>query len=699
MSSPGLATNHESVTQLRGVKGATEARLAILGIRNLYDLIFHFPFRYQDRTHLTPIAHITHDKEALIQGKIVESKMLFYGKKGLQLTIADKSGYITIRFFYHSFALRKTMTPGKELRCYGLARYGKQGMAMVHPECSLVGPNQPLDSGLTPVYPLTQGISQRKMREIIAMALTKLRGHSLPELIDGNINLPGGGDQYSVMEALKLLHSPPADVDMDLLMNGTHPAQYKLALEELCAHRVYLLREKLASHGNRAPQLSPQPQKWLELERSLPFTPTAGQQEAFSVIAKELNKEEQMIRLLQGDVGCGKTLVAAYAASQAATNGWQVAILAPTEILAEQHINQFTEWFMPLGMTIVPLVGKMSASEKKKQYKIIESGDADLVIGTHALFQEKVVFSKLGLIIVDEQQRFGVKQRQQMQDKGMSKDIGGVYPHQLIMSATPIPRTLAQTILANMDMISIRDMPPGRIPCKTSLLHNSKRAQLAKRLEEQLKQGAQIYWVCPLIEESDVIPAENVKDVEKQLRLLLPDWTIATAHGRQKSADKSQAMMDFKQGKSQILVATTVIEVGVDVPQANFMVIENAERLGLSQLHQLRGRVGRGGEASYCILLYNEPLSETAKERLQIMSKSNSGFEIAEADLRLRGAGEIIGTRQSGAMQFKVMDLYKHKDIISQSQVISERMLDMPADKQQALISRWINEEETYGTV
>lgn len=689
-----LPVAKSSLDSLRGVNTATVSKLANLGIRSLADLIFHFPFRYQDLTNLTPIANLIVGKEALIQGTIIESKILFYGKRSLQIIVQDKSGYITIKFFYHSFALKKSMKVGSELRCYGMARDGKKAVNMVHPECSFVKPGQPLDEGLRPVYPLTQGISQRKMRDITRHALAKTSESDLPELIDSG--LATNSISISILQCLKLIHSPPPDADLEALMTGVHPAQYKLALEELCAHRLYLLREKRSSEEKHAPPMPPQEDKWQKFAARLPYKPTAGQEKAFAVIGAELNKEHQMMRLLQGDVGCGKTLVAAYATLQVALANWQTAIMAPTEILAEQHLNQFTEWFMPLSLRIVPLIGKMTAKAKKEQYEIIRNGQADIIIGTHALFQHQVNFAKLGLIIVDEQQRFGVKQRHSLQEKGTAM---GIHPHQLIMSATPIPRTLAQTMMANLDITTITDMPPGRIACETTLLNNARREQLIERLRPQLEQGAQLYWVCPLIEDSEQIPAENVNNLEKQLRQLLPQYKLAVAHGRQKSSDKAQSMLDFKNGKCQILVATTVIEVGVDVPQANFMVIENAERMGLGQLHQLRGRVGRGGEKSYCMLLYNEPLGEIAKERLQIMQKSNSGFEIAETDLRLRGAGEIIGTRQSGAMQFKVADIFKHKDIISLSEKISEHMLELPADRQQALISRWINEEDSFAVI
>ena len=697
------------ISIIKGIKDATSIKFAKLGIATIYDLIFHFPLRYQDRTHLTHISDLIQGKESLIQGTIIESKILYYGKKGLQVTLQDKQVIAHLKFFFHSYSLQKAMRPGSLLRCYGEPRMGRSGavMEMVHPECSFISNSnpQPLDKGLTPVYPLTKGISQRKMREMIAAGLAMIKEEDLPELvanIGGSIESTDSAgtkqdtNNISILQALKFIHSPPPDADIASLMAGTHPTQFKLALEEVCAHRLLLLRDKLKTQQHQAPELPPCPDRWAVLRTHLPFTPTKGQENAFEEIGADLTKGVQMTRLLQGDVGCGKTLVAAYAVLQAATANYQSVLMAPTEILADQHISQFTEWFLPLGLSVVPLLGKMSESDKRNQIQIIQSGQADLIIGTHALFQQNVEFARLGLIIVDEQQRFGVKQRHLMQEKGVA---AGVYPHQLIMSATPIPRTLAQTLLANMDVTSIKEMPPGRIHSKTTLLKNSGRTQLVERLKVHLRNKAQVYWVCPLIEDSEFISAENVNETTEELQRMLPSVKIAVVHGKIPPADKNKIMLDFKQGKIQVLVATTVIEVGIDVPQANFMIIENAERLGLSQLHQLRGRVGRGMEESHCVLLYNEPLSDIARQRLEIMETSNSGFDIAEADLRLRGAGEIIGIKQSGAMQFKVADLFKHQSIISQSAEITKRMIEMPEDRQLALISRWIGDEQKYGVV
>lgn len=698
------ATSSKSLKSIKGVKDVTSNKLARLGIFNIYDLIFHFPFRYQDRTHLTPIIDLIPGKEALIQGAIIESKILYYAKRGLQLIIKDQKSIIYLKFFYHSYALQKAMKPGAILRCYGKVQLGRNGIEMIHPECSFISPGklQDLEYALTPVYRLTQGISQRKMREIITSALSMTQESELPDLLPSIDDHDTGytdvyeGKKTSILQALRLIHSPPPNADITALMAGTHPLQFKLALEEICAHRLFLLRDKLRTQEYRSPKFAPCPDKWKDFRSHLSFVPTKGQEQASLEIAADLTKGTQMTRLLQGDVGCGKTLVAAYAILQAANSNWQSALMVPTEILANQHLAQFTEWLLPLGLSVVPLLGKMSTKEKNKQNEIIQSGQADLVIGTHALFQQKVNFQRLGLIVVDEQHRFGVKQRHLLQEKGTMQ---GRYPHQLIMSATPIPRSLAQTLLANMDISFIKEMPPNRQPSHTTLIKNRARPQLIERLKVHLNKGAQVYWVCPLIEDSKFIPAENVNETAQELSKMIPKIKIAVLHGKVSSAGKTQIMGDFKRGNIQILVATSVIEVGVDVPQANFIIIENSERWGLAQLHQLRGRVGRGVEESYCVLLYDEPLSYIAKERLQIMEKSSSGFEIAEADLRLRGAGEIIGTLQSGAMEFKVADLFKHYSIVPQSEEITKRLIQMPEDQQQSLISRWIGDKQNYGVV
>ena len=685
-----------SVCNLKGVKDATAARLAQLGIHNISDLLFHLPYKYQDRTQLTPIRDLRPDKDALIEGRIVNSTILFTRGRSLRLLVKDKSGEVYIRFFHFSRAMQNTFRVGVSLRCYGIPRLGSKGMEIFHPECSFINPKSPppLVEHLTPVYSLTEGISQARMRNIIGLAFKEVQTTGLENLLPAqsmNSDL-NSLLKISTMAALELIHTPP--VATEGLLEGDHPAQSRLALEEICAYRLALLYEKSQTEKQPAhplPICSPQ---WNELLRRLSFSPTQAQKRCIQEIAADLGKEHQMVRLLQGDVGCGKTLVAALASLQALAAGYQVALMAPTEILAEQHLAQFSDWLLPLGYQVTPLLGKLAAKEKKENTQLIATGQTDLAIGTHALFQEKVAFSRLALIIIDEQHRFGVKQRQRLHDKATQ-----LLPHQLIMTATPIPRTLAQTIFVNMDISVIDEMPPGRIPCKTLLLNNKRRRELTDRIQHQIDKGAQVYWVCVLIEESEHLAAEAAETILQQLQKALPQVKAGLIHGRLSAEEKQAKMREFKAGEIQLLVATTVIEVGIDVPQANFMVIENAERLGLAQLHQLRGRVGRGKEESYCFLLFNSPLSEIAQQRLTFMRNCHDGFEIAEKDLELRGSGEILGTRQSGGLQWRIADIAKHKEVIKHIKPLTDEALKLPQEKQDKLISRWFHNKEIYGRV
>jgi len=688
--------DNPAVSHLKGIKQATATRLAQLAIYRIADLLFHFPYKYQDRTRLTPIKDLLPDKDVLIEGTIMDSSILYRRKRSLQLHIKDKSGGAYIRFFYFSAPMRQAFRPGQSLRCYGTPRLGTRGMEFFHPECSFINPTNPppLVDYLTPVYPLTEGISQIRMRKIIELALEKARAEGVENLLPKSMKSTELNEllNISLLEALELIHNPP--IGTQGLIEGTHPAQARLALEEICAYQLALVREKQHSNKQPAYRLASCPNEWEALRQQLPFTPTQAQEDCIKEIAADLNNNHQMVRLLQGDVGCGKTLVAAFAALQAIAADYQVALMAPTEILAEQHLAQFTQWLLPLGYEATPLLGKMSAPEKRKNSQLIASGQTDLAIGTHALFQEKVKFQRLALIIIDEQHRFGVKQRKQLQDKSSH-----FAPHQLVMTATPIPRTLMQTVFANMDISSIDQMPPKRIPCQTLLLNNKRRKELVERINHQIQQGAQVYWVCVLIEESEHLAAAAAENITEELQKTLPQVKIGLIHGRLKAEEKQMRMREFKDGKIQLLVATTVIEVGIDVPQANFMVIENAERLGLAQLHQLRGRVGRGGKESYCFLLFNPPLSEIAEKRLSFMRDCPNGFEIAEKDLELRGGGELLGIRQSGGLQWRIADITRHRQVIKHIQPLITELLAMPADKQNQLIRRWFQNRDIYGRV
>lgn len=684
------------VTSLKGIKQATAARLAQLAIHRIADLFFHFPFKYQDRTRLTPIQDLRPDQDALIEGEIIDSVILPYRRRSLQLLIKDKGGAAYIRFFYFSAAMKNAFRPGQHLRCYGTPRLGRKGMEFFHPECAFFSPANPppLVEYLTPVYPLTEGISQVRMRKMIELALERARSEGIEDLLPTSAKDTELNDLLSIspLEALELIHNPP--VGSEGLMEGVHPAQTRLALEEICAYRLALVREKQQTDNQPARRLAPCPAEWNRLRQAIPFALTEAQEACIKEIAADLGRDHQMVRLLQGDVGCGKTLVAAFAAIQAIAAGYQVALMAPTEILAEQHLAQFTQWLLPLGYEITPLLGKMSAKEKEKNSQLIAGGQTDLAIGTHSLFQEKVSFQRLALIIIDEQHRFGVKQRQRLQDKSPQ-----LAPHQLVMTATPIPRTLAQTIFVNMDISSIRQMPPGRIPCKTLLLNNKRRNELIERINHQIKQGAQVYWVCALIEESEHLMATAAENMAEELQKALPQTRIGLVHGRLAAAEKQTIMRKFKNGEIQLLVATTVIEVGIDVPQANFMVIENAERLGLAQLHQLRGRVGRGKAESYCFLLFNPPLSEIAEKRLGFMRDCPNGFEIAEKDLELRGSGELLGIRQSGGLQWRIADIARHREVIQYVKPLTAELCAMPTAKQEQLVRRWFRDKDIYGRV
>ena len=681
------------VTTLEGVKEATAAKLARLDIYTVTDLLFHLPFRYQDRTHLTLIRDLQPETEAFIQGKIVDTS-IFYGRnRSLRLLVKDETGGVFVRFFHFTAAMQYAFRSGVSIRCFGSPRMSRKALELFHPECSFIDDKKPppLPERLTPIYPLTTGISHRQMRKIIALALEKTHKEKMPEL------LPASTDavlepilRLSPIEALELLHNP---VDKNVLTDN-HPAQLRLAVEEICAYRLALLNAKKQRKTHAAHSLPAYPPQWREFLSRLPFSPTMDQKKCIDEIAADLAKERPMVRLLQGDVGCGKTLVAAYAALQAMAAGKQVALMAPTEILAEQHISQFTQWFSPLGYRISPLFGKMTARSKNDELQFIANGTSNIAVGTHALFQEKVVFKNLALIIIDEQHRFGVKQRQLLQEKA-----GAVLPHQLIMSATPIPRTLTQTVFIDMDISVIKEMPPGRIPCTTLLLSNKRREELINRIEHRIREGAQVYWVCVLIEESDLLTAAAAKNIEQELQESLPQISIGLIHGRMSGEEKQTRLRDFKAGDIQLLVATTVIEVGIDIPQANYMVIENAERLGLAQLHQLRGRVGRGGEASYCILMFRAPLGRVAKKRLELMRNCTDGFEIAEKDLELRGGGELLGTNQSGLLQWRIADMGMHRKLILHINTLTEELLQSPAAKQQQLIKRWFGRKSIYGMV
>ena len=667
------------------------ARLADYGVHQVEDLLFHLPLRYQDRTRVTPIAAAREGVDLVIEGEVRAADIVFGRRRSLVARIQDGSGTLTLRFFHFSAAQKNGLKAGTRLRCFGQVRRGSSGLEMFHPEYrSLEAAEHPVEQALTPIYPTTDGIGQNQWRNLCGQALARLRRDPPQDL------LPPDCHPYDLARALEYLHAPPPDAPQDLLREGQHPAQQRLALEELVAHNLSLqnLRQRQREEG--APALAPDAQQLAAFMATLSFTPTGAQQRVLAEIAADLARPVPMLRLVQGDVGSGKTLVAAGAALQAIANGYQVAIMAPTEILAEQHWASFSNWFQPLSIDMEWLSGRTKGKKREAALQRIAGGEAALVIGTHALFQQDVAFHRLGLVIVDEQHRFGVHQRLALTGKSAP---GQGKPHQLVMTATPIPRTLSMVAYADLDCSVIDELPPGRQAATTVLIDNGRRDQVVERVAAACARGRQAYWVCTLIEESDALQAQAAQAAAEELQLALPDLAIGLIHGRMKPADKDSVMAAFKAGELALLVATTVIEVGVDVPNASLMIIENPERLGLAQLHQLRGRVGRGSQASHCVLLYQAPLSASGRERLLALRDSSDGFYIAEKDLELRGPGEVLGTRQTGLMEFRIAQLPAHGHLLDEVQTISGIIRQRHPELAAALVQRWTGAKQAFGNV
>ncbi len=691
------APEHRPVTSLRGVGEALAERLAKLNVTTVQDLLFLLPLRYEDRTHIVPIGSVRGGERAVIEGEVLLAEVAFRGRRQLLCRIADGSGSLTLRFFHFSNAQSQALTRGTRLRCFGEIRRGPTGWEIVHPEYRRVATSEAgtTEEALTPMYPLTEGVQQGRLRQLTALALRDVAQHALtdwlPPTVLADAKLP------SLREALEYVHRPPPDADVELLAAVRHPAQRRLAFEELLAHQLSLrlLRKQIQGDPGWA-----FPNKTSELVEqfiaSLPFRPTGAQLRAWREIEADLFKSSPMLRLVQGDVGCGKTLVAALAAVRAVEAGFQVAIMAPTELLAEQHARNFANWLAALDIPLAFISGKRTGATRKRTLEDLASGAAKIAIGTHALFQEGVRFSRLGLAIVDEQHRFGVHQRLLLREKGLA---AGRFPHQLIMTATPIPRTLAMTAYADLDVSIIDELPPGRTPVKTVALPENRRDEVVVRIRDACRQRRQAYWVCPLIEESDQLTAQAAEETAAALAEALQEVRVGLVHGRMHAREKEAVMLQFKEGSIDLLVATTVIEVGVDVPNASLMVIENAERMGLAQLHQLRGRVGRGSAESTCVLLYRAPLTEIARERLAVMRATNDGFEISRRDLELRGPGELLGTKQTGLMQMRVADLMRDADLLPRVQKVADWMLTEHAENVPPLLRRWIGKGEQFGKV
>ncbi len=684
---------HTPVTVLKGVGPGMAKKLEKINLHSLQDLLFHLPLRYEDRTRITNIRNLLPGTHTNIIGEISDNQIINGKRRMLVVSLNDGTGTINLRFFHFSASQKNSLSIGTSIRCYGEINRGPRGFEIVHPEYKSLDQDQPLtpvEETLTPVYPTTDGLRQVSLRMLTDQALIRLKRGEVEELLPPEFVL----EPYSLAQALALIHRPPPETSVIQLEEGKHPAQLRLIKEELVAHNLSMLKLRQSVIQHQAVSLHIDKKLNQDFLALLPFSPTNAQTRVVKEIRQDLAKNEPMMRLVQGDVGSGKTLVAGLAALTAIGQGYQVALMAPTEILAEQHAINFQKWFEPLNITVGWLVGKTKAKARRAALEAIASGEMQLVIGTHALFQEQVIFNKLTLIIIDEQHKFGVHQRLSLREKGA---FDGNYPHQLIMTATPIPRTLAMTAYADLDTSVIDELPPGRTPITTVAMPDTRRDDVIERIRQgALNDSRQTYWVCTLIEESEVLQCQAAEDTAQYLQAQLSELKIGLVHGRMKPAEKQAIMESFKAGDLHLLVATTVIEVGVDVPNASLMVIENPERLGLAQLHQLRGRVGRGSIASHCVLMYKSPLSKTAVKRLKVLRESNDGFVIAEKDLEIRGAGELLGTRQTGLAELKIADLVRDAALIPEIQQTAYLVWQKYPDNAIALINRWLANREQY---
>ncbi|NOY62219.1 MAG: ATP-dependent DNA helicase RecG [Gammaproteobacteria bacterium] len=685
-----------AVTQLKGVGPRVAQKLARIGIHTVADLLFHLPLRYQDRTRVTALCDLRVGAEAVIVGTVESSELQLHRRRMLVSRINDASGAISLRFFHFGVAQQKLLENGRQLLCFGEVRSGSGGLEMIHPEVRPVdGQELPeLDDALTPVYPTTEGLHQTRLRALTDQALQHLQQYGLHDWLPQSVLSERG--MPTLHDALSYVHRPPADAPVNVLLNGCYPAQQRLAFEELLAHHLSLRRIRVMQRQRPAPALKVPGQLFKRLLNHLPFKLTGAQQRVVKGLLAELRQGQVMQRLVQGDVGCGKTLVAMAAVLQAVEAGYQAAIMAPTELLAEQHFSNFQQWCGLLDIEVACLSARLKSAARRELLQSLHSGQLSVVVGTHALFQDNVAFHKLGLVVIDEQHRFGVQQRLSLFEKGAG-DHG--YPHQLVMTATPIPRSLAMTAYGDLDVSVIDELPPGRQPVETVVVSDSRRAQVVERVHNACRNGCQAYWVCTLIDESEVLQCQAAADTAEALKEALQDLRVGLVHGRMKSQEKSAVMAAFKAGEIDLLVATTVIEVGVDVANASLMVIENAERLGLAQLHQLRGRVGRGSEKSSCVLMYRRPLSRLGQSRLAVMREVSDGFEVARRDLALRGPGEVLGTRQSGAIRLRIADLIRDQQLVPAVTEVAETLLEHYPEHVNPLIERWLGDVCRYGEV
>ena len=680
------------LTALSGVGVAVSAKLSRIGINNLQDLLFHLPIRYEDRTRITPIADLRPEQYATIEGIVQTCEVQFGRRPILTVSLSDGTSKVTLRFFNFNAGMKNSFQNGVRVKAFGEVKRGRFMAEIHHPEYQIIRDNAPLilEENLTPIYSVTEGLKQTSLRKLTDQALELLEKIQIAEILPDEFN----PHPFSLKEAIRFLHRPPPDISCEMLEQGKHPAQQRLIFEELLAHNLAMQKVRLKTQQLFAlPLLTKTDLKSVFLAQ-LPFQPTNAQKRVSADIEADLARDYPMMRLVQGDVGSGKTLVAALAALLAIDNDKQVALMAPTEILAEQHAENFRRWFAPLGIEVGWLAGKVKGKARQSELGRIKSNAVRMIVGTHALFQEEVEFADLALVIIDEQHRFGVHQRLMLREKG---EKAGFHPHQLIMTATPIPRTLAMTVYADLDTSIIDELPPGRTPISTVVMSEERRAEIVGRVYHACTQEKrQAYWVCTLIDESEALEAQAAEATAEDLRKALPNLRIGLVHGRMKPIEKQEIMAAFKAAELDLLVATTVIEVGVDVPNASLMIIENAERLGLSHLHQLRGRVGRGSTASYCVLMYKPPLGKISQKRLQVLRDSQDGFVISEKDLEIRGPGEVLGTKQTGIAEFKVANLMRDRKMIPTVQHYARELLGKYPDIAENLIKRWLNNREIY---
>ena len=694
---------HWSTQELRYLKGVgpkVAEKLHKLGLHNQRDLLFHLPLRYEDRTFVAPVGSLQPGQRGQVEADVLQASVQFRrqgrSRRMLVAKLADSTGIISARFFYFSARQQQLFEKGNRLRCYGEVRAALGELEMIHPECELIDADNPapLPSTLTPIYPTTEGLHQASLKRILGQVIEKLKSDGIAETLPQDWLDQNGFPGFT--SAMIDLHSPESREDSELIAQNRHPAQHRFVVEELTAHRLALLQRRRQIRSRKTPTITADHGRQQQMIEQLPFALTAAQQRVLAELMQDFASGRPMIRLVQGDVGSGKTVVAALACLPVIESGYQAAFMAPTEILAEQHFQNLRGWLQPLGIEVLTLVGADKGKKREHKLAQIASGDAQLVVGTHALFQASVEFNRLGFIVFDEQHRFGVDQRRALQKKTRDDEM----PHQLIMTATPIPRTMAMSIYADLDYSQIDELPPGRKPVTTSILSEQQRDSLIARVAESCRQGGQVYWVCTLVEESEALQCEAAELTYEALVQQLPQLSVGLVHGRMKPRDKDAVIHAFKRGEINILVATTVIEVGVDVPNANVMIIENPERLGLAQIHQLRGRVGRGRRESYCILLVKNQLSQQARARLDIIRNTQDGFEIAQRDLELRGAGEVLGTRQTGEMSFRIADLMRDQKWFAQVEALA-RLMQQPqhAREREQLLRNWIGARQDYTDV